>query len=220
MWAELSCQPPHRFLTFDQPRLREAGNGERGAGVKVWAGCWREAACVIAVPAVIRVGFELWDQGGRAWGAIGGVVAAWVAVSVVWAAAAWLLLRRRARTAGIALTSDALAGRQTRQLRVLRRSVGWPDRMRTELKASDRASVTAEKGREEIWFHWRPGRRNRTVWGSIAFDDVSGTVVLDLRASGAYTGSSGLRRGASFVALCQVAGELGLVEGEGAARVS
>ncbi|WP_329249933.1 hypothetical protein OG223_19295 [Streptomyces sp. NBC_01478] len=128
---------------------------------------------------------------------------------------AWLSLRHRARTSGITLIPDALAAHQTRQLRVLRPSVGWPDRIRTDLKSSGRASVTAEKGREEIWFRWRPGRRSRTVWGSIAFDEGAGTVRLDLRASGVYTGSSGLRRGASFVTLCQVAGELGLGEGEG-----
>ncbi|MEV6499325.1 hypothetical protein [Streptomyces prunicolor] len=188
--------------------------------VKVWAGCWRDAACAVAVPVVIRVGFELWDRGGLAWSAAGELAATWAAASVVLAAVAWLLLRHRARRSGITLTPDALAARQTRQLRVLRPSVGWSDRMRTELKASDRASVTAEKGREEIWFHWRPGRRRRTVWGSIAFDERSGTVVVDLRAGAAHTGSSGLGRGASFVALCQVGEELGLGEGEGAAWVS
>ncbi|SED55727.1 hypothetical protein SAMN05216489_03775 [Streptomyces sp. 3213] len=138
------------------------------------------------------------------------------AVNVVWAVRAVAVrpsLRRRARTAGLPLTPDALARRQIRQLRVLRPSVGWPDRMRTELKASDRASVTAEKGREEVWFQWRPGRRRHTVWGSITFDEAAGTVLLDLREGAAYTGVSGVRRGASFVALCQVAGRLGLVEG-------
>lgn len=184
-------------------------------GVRVLLGCWWDAACALAVPVVIQVGFELWDRGGLAWSAAGELAATWATVGVVLGAVAWLLLRHRARRSGITLTPDALAGRQTRQLRVLRPSVGWSDPMRAELKASYRASVTAEKGREEIWFHWRPGRGKRTVWGSIAFDEPSGTVVLDLRASGAYTGSSGLGRGASFVALCQVAGELGLVEGEG-----
>ncbi|WP_262058111.1 hypothetical protein [Streptomyces sp. STR69] len=138
-----------------------------------------------------------------------------LAVNVAWAVAARPSLRRRARTAGIPLTPDVLARRQTRQLRVLRPSVGWSDRMRTELKASDRASVTAEKGREEVWFQWRPGRRRHTVWGSITFDEPSGTVLLDLREGAAYTGVSGVRRGASFVALCQVAGGLGLVGVEG-----
>ncbi|WOX15965.1 hypothetical protein [Streptomyces sp. N50] len=175
----------------------------------------REAACAIAVPVVIRVGFELWDRGGVAWSAAGELAATWAAASVVWAAVAWLLLRHRARGSGITLTPDALAARQTRQLRLLRPSVGWSDRMRAELKASDRASVTAEKGREEIWFHWRPGRRRRTVWGSITFDEPSGTVRLDLRDGAAYTGGGELRRGAAFVALCQLARELGLVEAEG-----
>ncbi|MFJ9242440.1 hypothetical protein [Streptomyces sp. NPDC101776] len=192
--------------------------------MKVWVGCWWEAVCALAVPMVIQVGFRLWDQGGD-WGAVGEIAATWVAGTVVWAAVAWLSLRHRAHRSGIALASDALAAHQTRRLRVLRPSVG----LRAELKSSPRASVTAEKGREEIWFHWRPGRRNRTVWGSIAFDEGAGTVRLDLRASGVYTGSSGLRRGASFVALCQVAGGLGLSEeneneneGEGAgeARVA
>ncbi|MFE2420964.1 hypothetical protein [Streptomyces hokutonensis] len=133
------------------------------------------------------------------------------AVNVVWAVAVRPSLRRRARAAGIPLTPDTLARRQTHQLRVLRPSVGWPDRMRTDLKASDRAVVTAEKGREEVWFQWRPGWRRHTVWGSITFDEAAGTVLLDLREGAAYTGVSGVRPGASFVALCQVAGGLGLV---------
>lgn len=167
---------------------------------------------MFAVPVVIQVGFAWWDRGSLGWGTAAEVVATGAVASVVWAAVTWLSLRHRARTSGITLTPDALAGRQTRQLRALRPSLGWSDRMRTELKSSDRASVTAEKGREEIWFHWRPGRRRRTVWGSITFDERSGTVLLDLRAGEAYTGVSGLRRGASFGALCQLARGLGLVE--------
>ncbi|MFJ9627814.1 hypothetical protein ACIQPR_16690 [Streptomyces sp. NPDC091280] len=177
--------------------------------MKVWVGCWREAAGALAVPALIQVGLRLWDRD-LAWGAAIESAAAWAAVGAVWAAVTWLALRLRAHRSGITLAPDALATHQTRRLRVLRPSVGWPDRLRTELGSSDRAFVTAEKGREEIWFHWRPGRRNRTVWGSIAFEETTGTVRLDLRASGAYTGSSGLRQGAAFMALCQVAGELGL----------
>ncbi|MBK3582095.1 hypothetical protein JHN63_51875, partial [Streptomyces sp. MBT65] len=171
--------------------------------MKVWAGYWWEAVCALAVPMAIQVGLRLWDQGG-AWRAAGEIAATWAAVTVVWAAVAWLSLRHRARGSGITLAPDALAAHQTRQLHVLRPSVGWPDRIRTELNSSPRASVTAEKGSEEIWFHWRPGRRNRTVWDSIAIDEGAGTVRLDLRASGVYTGSSGLRRGVAFVALCQV----------------
>ena len=91
---------------------------------------------------------------------VGGVLVGrgvWVRSDVVWATVASLSLRRRARTAGVALTPDALADRQTRQLRALRPSVGWSDRMRTELKASDRITVTSEKGHEEIWFRSRSG---------------------------------------------------------------
>ena len=186
-------------------------------------GCWWDAARVFALFLVtgemVQAALGL---DGITWGEAGEDVVLWAAASVVWAVVASLLLRRRARRAGVTLTPDALADRQTRQLRVLRPSVGWSDRMRTELKASDRVAVTAEKGREEIWFRWRPGRRGHTVWGSITFDEPSGTAVLDLREGEAYTGISGVRRGASFVALCQLAGGLGLVEGEGegAARVS
>ena len=182
--------------------------------MKVWLGCWREAAGALAVPAVIRIGFELWDRGGLGWGTAAEITTVWAVVGVVWATAAWLSLRHRARTSGITLTPDALTGRQTRQLRVPRPSVGWSDRMRTELKTSDRASVAAEKGSEEIWFHWRPGLRRHTVWGSITFDEPSGTVLVDLREGSVYTGVSGVRRGASFVALCQVARGLGVVETE------
>jgi hypothetical protein len=182
----------------------------------VLVGCWRDAARAFAVLFVtIEILLEAFDRDGVTWGEAGEDVALWAVVGAAWAVMTWLLLRRRARTAGILLTPDVLAGRQTRQLRALRPSVGWSDRMRTELKASDRASVAAEKGREEIWFHWRPGRRKRTVWGSITFDEPSGTVRLDLRDGAAYTGGGELRRGAAFVALCQLARELGLVEAEG-----
>ena len=190
-------------------------------GVKVLVGCWWDAARVFALFLVTgEMAQAALGQDGITWGEAGEDVVLWAAASVVWAVVASLLLRRRARRAGVTLTPDALADRQTRQLRVLRPLVGWSDRMRTELKASDRVAVTAEKGREEIWFRWRPGRHGHTVWGSITFDEPLGTVLVDLREGEAYTGISGVRRGASFVALCQLAGGLGLVEGEGVARVS
>jgi hypothetical protein len=176
-------------------------------------GCWWDAARVFALFLVTGEMVQAaLGQDGITWGEAGEDVVLWAAASVVWAVVTSLLLRRRARTAGVALTPDALADRQTRQLRALRPSVGWSDRMRTELKASDRVAVTAEKGREEVWFRWRPGRNGHTVWGSITFDEPSGTVLLDLREGEAYTGISGVRRGASFVALCQLAGGLGLAE--------
>lgn len=189
-------------------------NGVRG--VRVLVGCWRDAAgvfaAVLGTVEILRVAL---GQDGVTWSGAGEDVVLWAAASVVWAVVTSLLLRRRSRTAGVALTSTALADRQTRQLRALRPSVGWSGRMGAELKASDRVAVTAEKGREEIWFRWRPGRHGHTVWGSITFDEPSGTVLLDLREGEAYTGISGVRRGASFVALCQLAGGLGLVEAEG-----
>lgn len=159
-------------------------------------GCWREAAggfgAVLGTVEMLRVAL---GQDGITWAEAGEDVVLWAAVSVVWAVVTSLSLRRRARTVGVAFTPDVLADRQTRQLRALRPSVGWSDRMRAELKASDRVAVTAEKGREEIWFRWRPGRHGHTVWGSITFDEPSGTVLLDLREGEAYTGISGVRRG-------------------------
>lgn len=86
---------------------------------------------MLALPVLVQVGLSLWGQDGYAWGDAGRDVLAWAAISVVWAVTAWLLLRRRARAAGIRLTPEALADRQTLQLRALRPSVGWSDRMRT-----------------------------------------------------------------------------------------
>ncbi|WP_329350851.1 hypothetical protein OG226_32050 [Streptomyces sp. NBC_01261] len=183
--------------------------------MRVLVGCWREAAggfgAVLGTVEMLRVAL---GQDGITWAEAGEDVVLWAAVSVVWAVVTSLSLRRRARTVGVAFTPDVLADRQTRQLRALQPSVGWSDRMGAELKASDRVAVTAEKGREEIWFRWRPGRHGHTVWGSITFDEPSGTVLLDLREGEAYTGISGVRRGVSFVALCQLAQGLGLVEAE------
>ncbi|WP_329554846.1 hypothetical protein [Streptomyces sp. NBC_00696] len=122
------------------------------------AGCWWDAgrgfAAVLGTIEMLRATL---GRDGVTWTDVGEDVALWAAVSVVWATVASLSLRRRARTAGVALTPDALADRQTGQLRALRPSVGWSDRMRTELKASDRIAVTAEKGHEEIWFRSRSG---------------------------------------------------------------
>jgi hypothetical protein len=183
-------------------------------------GCRREAAAgFAAVLGTVEILRATLGQDGITWADAGEDVVLWAVVSAVWAIAASLSLRRRARTAGVVLTLDALADRQIRQLRALRPSVGWSDRMGAELKASDRIAVTAEKGREEIWFRWRPGRHGHTVWGSITFDESSGTALLDLREGEAYTGISGVRRGASFVALCQLARGLGLVEAESRRRV-
>jgi hypothetical protein len=54
------------------------------------------------------------------------------------------------------------------------------ERVRDQLRASERAFLIAGKGREEIRFRWRPGRGDRSVWGSMAFDATSGDVRLDV----------------------------------------
>ncbi|MET7570818.1 hypothetical protein ABZT04_20310 [Streptomyces sp. NPDC005492] len=178
--------------------------------MRVLVGCWRAAVSLIVGIAVLQVFVDIWDEGGFVWSDAGKDSVAWSACTVVWAAVAWLSLRHRSRAAGVPLAPEALADRQTHQLRVLRPSEGWPDRMLAELKASDRVVVTAEKGREEIWFRWRLGRRRNMVWGSIAFDDASGAVLLDMREEEGAMGVAGLRKGAAFVAVCQIAGVLGL----------
>lgn len=48
------------------------------------------------------------------------------------------------------------------------------------------------------------------MYGSLAFDPATGTVLVDLRDGEGHLGVAGLRRGTAFVAVCQVAGELEL----------
>jgi hypothetical protein len=135
-------------------------------------------------------------------------------VSLATAAIGVLLLRRRARGVGVPLSAGALDERQTHLLRTAPVSDGWQERIRGELTASDRAFLVAdvaEKGREEIHFRWRPGRSDRSVWGSMTFDAASGTVLLDVHDGEGLLGVAGLGKGASFVAVCQIARAGGLV---------
>ncbi|MFJ1610474.1 hypothetical protein ACIOHS_45300 [Streptomyces sp. NPDC088253] len=92
-------------------------------------------------------------------------------------------------------------------------SDGWQERVREKPAASERAFLVAEKGHEEIRFRWRPGRGNQSVWGSMSFDAPSGDVVLDVRDGEGLLGVAGLGKGASFAAVCQIAGVAGLASG-------
>ncbi|MFD3932737.1 hypothetical protein [Streptomyces sp. NPDC058614] len=170
--------------------------------------CWRSAAARCTPVMCVKLVLGLW-QDGFTWGAVGedvgSSVLVWGAVSLVWAAVGYLTLARLARGAGVELSVRALDERQIHSLRTVGVRDGWQERVRGELTASDRAFLVAERGREEIRFRWRPGRVDRSVWGSLAFDAGSGTVQLDIRDGEGNSGVAGLRKGASFVAVCQIA---------------
>lgn len=175
--------------------------------------CWRSAAARCTPVMCVMLVFGLW-QDGFTWGAVGEEVVSsvlvWGAVSLVWAAVGCLTLAKLARGAGVELSARALDERQIHSLRTTGVSDGWQERVRGELTASDRAFLVAERGREELRFRWRPGRLDRSVWGSLAFDADSGTALLDIRDGEGNSGVAGLRKGASFVAVCQTARVVGL----------
>ncbi|MDT7842276.1 hypothetical protein [Streptomyces justiciae] len=181
--------------------------------MKVLMACWRAAVAIQSPLMVIQLLAGLVDDG-FTWSNLGLELVtaplAWGTVSLLWAVLAWAWLRRRSRTAGLALSVEVLDDRQTHLLRVADVSDGWQERMRERLASAERAFLVAEKGQEEVSFRWRPGRSDHSVHGSLSFDTTSGTVLIDLRADESHLGVAGLRKGTSYVAMCQVAGELEL----------
>ena len=175
--------------------------------------CWRAAVAIQSPLMVVQLVAGLVDDG-FTWSNLSQelvtALLAWGTVSLLWAALAWGWLRRRSRTAGLAFSVAVLDARQTHLLRSADVSDGWQQRTRDRLTASDRAFLVAENGQEEVSFRWRPGRSDHSVHGSLSFDTTSGTVLIDLRADESHLGVAGLRKGTSYVAMCQVAGELEL----------
>lgn len=182
--------------------------------------CWRTAAVRCVPLAVTQVLIALLDEE-FTWGAAGeevaGALVAWTVVSLAGAALGVLVLRKRARAARVELSAGALDERQTHVLRAVPVSDGWQERVRDELKASERVFLVAERGHEEIHFRWRPGRGDRSVWGTMAFDATAGDVLLDVHDGEGALGVAGLGKGASFAAVCQIARTVGL-ESSGASR--
>ncbi|AZP17759.1 hypothetical protein ACIGMX_21395 [Streptomyces aquilus] len=189
--------------------------------MKLLLACWRAAVAVQSPLMVVQLLAGLVDDG-FTWGNLGRslVIAplTWGTVSLLWAVLVWAWLRRRSRTAGLAFSVHVLDDRQTHPLRSADVSDGWQQRIRDRLTSSDRAFLIAGKGQEiagkgqeEVRFLWRPGRRaDHSVHGSLSFDAASGTVLVDLREGDHHLGVAGLRKGTSYVAVCQVARQLGL----------
>ncbi|MFC8344642.1 hypothetical protein [Streptomyces sp. NPDC057280] len=135
----------------------------------------------------------------------------WGTLSLLWAALVWAWLRHRSRTAGLAFSAHVLDDRQTHLLRPADVSDGWQQRIRDRLASSDRAFLIAGEGQEEVRFLWRPGRRaDHSVHGSLSFGAAAATVRVDLREGEHHLGAAGLRKGTSYVAMCQVARALEL----------
>ncbi|MFF5492268.1 hypothetical protein [Streptomyces aquilus] len=182
--------------------------------MKLLLACWRATVAVQSPLMVVQVLAGLVDDG-FTWGNLGRelvtALLAWGTVSLLWAVLAWAWLRRRSRTAGLAFSEHVLDDRQTHLLRSADPSDGWQQRIRDRLTSSDRAFLVADKGQADIRFLWRPGRRaDHSVHGSLSFDAASATVLVDLREGDHHLGVAGLRKGTSYVAMCQVARELEL----------
>ncbi|MET9893659.1 hypothetical protein ABZZ47_26295 [Streptomyces sp. NPDC006465] len=185
----------------------------REALTRLLLACWGTAAGQCFPLAATKTLIDLVDDE-LSWTAVGGEIAGtvlvWAVGSLVIAAVAVLLLRRRARASGLSLSDEALGRRQRLPLRPMPLADGWPERVRAELTSSQRVFLVAEKGDEEIHFRWRPGRGDGSVWGSMTFDARAGTVLLDLREQEGLLGVAGLRRGSAFAAACQIARLTGL----------
>jgi hypothetical protein len=184
--------------------------------VKLLTGFWR-AAAVKLLPALLLLSAMDFVDDGLTWHSVGETLVVrpltWVVMTLGWAAVGMWSLRRRARAAGVAVSAEALDDRQKHVLRPTRVQDGWQERVREQLAASERSFLVAGKGREEIRFRWRPGRLDRSVRGSMSFDEPSGGVVLDVHDGEGLLGVAGLGKGAAFAALCQMAGATGLEAG-------
>ncbi|KPH98667.1 hypothetical protein OK074_6232 [Actinobacteria bacterium OK074] len=186
--------------------------------------CWRAAAVNCVAFAVTNVGIVVVNDG-FSWSDSGEAVAssllAWALVSLAWAAVAYAALARRARQAGVPLSRRALGEQQSYVLRPFAHDEGtdgpadgtadWRERVRGEVGSAERAFLVAEKGREELWFRWRPGRADRSVYGSLTFDTTTDAVRLDVRDGEGVPGAAGLNIGGPFIAVCQLACTAGLV---------
>ncbi|OPG08344.1 hypothetical protein B1R27_10155 [Streptomyces sp. GKU 895] len=176
--------------------------------------CWRAAVTVQSPLMVVQLAAGLADDG-FTWSNLGRhlvtALLVWGTLGLLWAALVGAWLRRRSRTAGLPFSERALDDRQTHLLRPAEVSDGWQRRTRDRLTSSDRAFLIAGKGEEEVRFLWRPGRRaDHSVHGSLSFDAAAGTVLVDLREGDHHLGVAGLRKGTSYVAMCQVARALEL----------
>jgi hypothetical protein len=183
--------------------------------------CWRAAAVNCVAFAVTNVGIVVVNDG-FSWSDSGEAVAssllAWALVSLAWAGAAYGALARQARRAGVPLSRGALGEQQSYVLRPFARdggaaddTAGWRERVRGEVGSAERAFLVAEKGQEELWFRWRPGRADRSVYGSLTFDTTTDAVRLDVRDGEGVRGAVGLNIGGPFIAVCQLARTAGLV---------
>ncbi|MEU6376580.1 hypothetical protein [Streptomyces sp. NPDC046909] len=185
--------------------------------------CWRASAANAAPLMALSLLGSLWDDRSTWSGMAQDVVAmagAWGAVSLVWAVLAWLLLGRRARRAGVGLSVDALEERQTHLLWPAGPDENLPERIRERLASSDRAFLVLEPAQDELTFRWRPvGRRSdQSVRVSLTFEELAGTVLVDIRGGEHHLGVAGLHKGTAFVALSQIAVTLGLTGGKGRPR--
>ncbi|SNX58510.1 hypothetical protein SAMN06272735_3006 [Streptomyces sp. TLI_55] len=189
--------------------------------MKLLLACWRAAVDIQSPLMVVQLLVGLVDDG-FTWSNLGRelvtALLTWGTLSLLWAVLVWAWLRRRSRTAGLAFSAHVLDERQSHLLRSADLSDGWQQRIRDRLTSSDRAFLIAgkgpeiaDKGQEEVRFLWRPGRRaDDSVHGSLSFDAAAGTVRVDLREGERHLGVAGLRKGTSYVAMCQVARELEL----------
>ncbi|TQE38499.1 hypothetical protein Sipo8835_05195 [Streptomyces ipomoeae] len=112
--------------------------------------------------------------------------------------------------AGVRLRAGALDERQTHSFRPATAKDVWREGLHDELRSSARAFNIGADGDAELSFRWRPGRAKNSVRATLTLNGASGTVVLDVREGDCCTGAAGIRKGAAFIVLCQIALTTGL----------
>ncbi|MHB9861670.1 hypothetical protein [Streptomyces sp. YIM S03343] len=134
-------------------------------------------------------------------------------LSLVLAVCRAAALARRARDTGIPLTADALNVTQTHALQ----GVPFPH-IRAELGSGKRGfAVAGANDGNRVLLRWRPFRTKTTVRVSVIFDEPSGEARMQVTATEGPNRTPLLRRGAAFVALCQIVRSVTPADGAGRA---
>ena len=125
---------------------------------------------------------------------------AFALIVLVFAACRTAALAHRARGTGIPVTADALNTTQTHTFH------GVPfDRIRADLSGGERAvAVVGAADGSRLQLRWLPFPSRKSVAVSVTFDEFSEEARVRVSAGESPLRTTLLRRGAAFVALCQI----------------
>ncbi|MGW7420424.1 hypothetical protein ACWGJB_10225 [Streptomyces sp. NPDC054813] len=152
------------------------------------------------VPSMLVMWVLAFVNHGITWSAVGEAALlslTWWLLALLWAAWRTRSLVRVARGLGVEVSGSALDDIQAHTL------TGVPlSRVRAGLGAARRASEI--RGGDPVDFRWRPFHSRAWAEGTVAYEDSTGQARVEVRAGKGLRGNVLLRRGAVFIALCQV----------------